>query len=31
MIPTERGKVLFNAISEPLTKLEDVEKLSEIY
>lgn len=26
MIPTERGKVLFNAISEPLTKLEDVEK-----
>ncbi len=26
MVPTERGKVLFNAISEPLTKLEDVEK-----
>jgi len=26
MMPTERGKVLFNAISEPLTKLEDVEK-----
>ncbi|MFC5873989.1 DNA-binding transcriptional regulator, LysR family [Chryseobacterium arachidis] len=26
MIPTERGKVLFNAVSEPLTKLEDVEK-----
>lgn len=26
MIPTERGKVLFNAISEPLTRLEDVEK-----
>src|SRR5690606_29503137 len=26
MIPTERGKVLFNAILEPLTKLEDVEK-----
>ncbi|WP_374462212.1 LysR family transcriptional regulator [Chryseobacterium taeanense] len=26
MIPTERGKVLFNAISEPLTKLEEVEK-----
>lgn len=26
MIPTERGKVLFNAIAEPLTKLEDVEK-----
>ncbi|KIC64756.1 LysR family transcriptional regulator [Chryseobacterium taiwanense] len=26
MIPTERGKVLFNAVSEPLAKLEDVEK-----
>ncbi|KQT17109.1 LysR family transcriptional regulator [Chryseobacterium sp. Leaf404] len=26
MIPTERGKVLFNAVSEPLTKLEEVEK-----
>lgn len=26
MHPTERGKVLFNAVSEPLTKLEDVEK-----
>ncbi|MCW3161446.1 LysR family transcriptional regulator [Chryseobacterium oryctis] len=26
MIPTERGKVLFNAICEPLTKLEEVEK-----
>lgn len=26
MIPTERGKVLFNAISEPLIRLEDVEK-----
>lgn len=26
MIPTERGKVLYNAISEPLTKLEEVEK-----
>ncbi|WP_419868528.1 LysR family transcriptional regulator [Chryseobacterium sp. CT-SW4] len=26
MHPTERGKVLFNAISEPLSKLEEVEK-----
>lgn len=26
MIPTERGKVLFNAVSEPISKLEDVEK-----
>ena len=26
MIPTERGKVLFNAVSEHLTKLEEVEK-----
>lgn len=26
MIPTERGKVLFNAVSEPLSKLEEVEK-----
>lgn len=26
MIPTERGKVLFNAVAEPLAKLEDVEK-----
>jgi len=26
MIPTERGKVLFNAINEPLTKLELAEK-----
>lgn len=26
MIPTERGKVLFNAVSEPLSRLEDVEK-----
>ncbi|GAA4151983.1 LysR family transcriptional regulator [Chryseobacterium ginsenosidimutans] len=26
MIPTERGKVLFNAVSESLIKLEDVEK-----
>ena len=26
MIPTERAKVLFNAINEPLTKLEIVEK-----
>lgn len=26
MIPTERGKVLFNAISEAIAKLEDVEK-----
>lgn len=26
MIPTERGKVLFNALAEPLTKLEDIEK-----
>ena len=26
MIPTERGKVLFNAVAEPITKLEDVEK-----
>lgn len=26
MIPTERGKVLFNAVCEPLIKLEDVEK-----
>lgn len=26
MIPTERGKVLYNAIAEPLAKLEDVEK-----
>ncbi|RTZ48531.1 LysR family transcriptional regulator (plasmid) [Chryseobacterium arthrosphaerae] len=26
MIPTERGKVLFNAVAEPLTRLEDVEK-----
>jgi len=26
MIPTERGKVLFNAIADPLAKLEDVEK-----
>lgn len=26
MIPTERGKVLFNAVSEPIAKLEDVEK-----
>lgn len=26
MIPTERGKVLFNAISDPLAKLEEVEK-----
>jgi len=26
MMPTERGKVLFNAISESISKLEDVEK-----
>lgn len=26
MIPTERGKVLFNAVAEPLSRLEDVEK-----
>lgn len=26
MIPTERGKVLFNAVSDPLTKLEEAEK-----
>lgn len=26
MIPTERGKVLFNALVEPLTKLEEIEK-----
>ncbi|WAC15297.1 LysR family transcriptional regulator [Dyadobacter pollutisoli] len=26
MIPTERGKVLFNSIIEPLTRLEDTEK-----
>ncbi|MDH6252745.1 DNA-binding transcriptional LysR family regulator [Chryseobacterium sp. H1D6B] len=26
MVPTERGKVLYNAISEPLQKLEGVEK-----
>ena len=26
MIPTERGKVLFNAVSEALSKLEEVEK-----
>ncbi|MET3038473.1 LysR family transcriptional regulator [Chryseobacterium sp. NRRL B-14859] len=26
MIPTERGKILFNAISEPLSKLEEAEK-----
>ncbi|MHC8949992.1 LysR family transcriptional regulator [Sphingobacterium hungaricum] len=26
MIPTERGKVLFNALNEPLNKLEDIEK-----
>lgn len=26
MIPTERGKVLFNALSESLTKLEEIEK-----
>jgi DNA-binding transcriptional LysR family regulator len=26
MIPTERGKVLYNAITEPLAKLEEVEK-----
>ncbi|WP_282038734.1 LysR family transcriptional regulator [Saccharicrinis aurantiacus] len=26
MIPTEQGKVLYNAISEPLSKLEEVEK-----
>lgn len=26
MIPTERGKVLFNALSEPLSKLEEIEK-----
>ncbi len=26
MIPTERGKVLFNALSEPMAKLEDIEK-----
>lgn len=26
MIPTERGKILFNAVSEPLTKLAEVEK-----
>jgi len=26
MIPTEHGKVLFNALSEPLTKLEEIEK-----
>ncbi len=26
MIPTERGKVLFNAVAEPLCRLEDVEK-----
>ena len=26
MIPTERGKVLFNALAEPLTKLEEIEK-----
>lgn len=26
MIPTERGKVLYNAVSEPLSKLEETEK-----
>lgn len=26
MIPTERGKVLFNAVSDPLLRLEEVEK-----
>lgn len=26
MIPTERGKVLFNAVSDPIGRLEDVEK-----
>lgn len=26
MIPTERGKVLFNGLAEPLTKLEEIEK-----
>jgi len=26
MMPTERGKVLFNAVSEPIARLEDVEK-----
>ncbi|NQD71286.1 LysR family transcriptional regulator [Sphingobacterium shayense] len=26
MVPTERGKVLFNALAEPLTKLEEIEK-----
>ncbi|WP_295229561.1 LysR family transcriptional regulator [uncultured Chryseobacterium sp.] len=26
MVPTEKGKVLFNAIAEPLSKLEEVEK-----
>lgn len=27
MIPTEHGKVLFNALVDPLTKLEEVEKI----
>lgn len=27
MVPTEQGKVLYNAICEPLTKLEEVEKV----
>jgi DNA-binding transcriptional LysR family regulator len=26
MIPTERGKILFNALSDPLAKLEEIEK-----
>lgn len=26
MIPTERGKILFNALVDPLTKLEEIEK-----
>lgn len=26
MIPTERGKVLFNALSDPMAKLEEIEK-----
>lgn len=26
MIPTERGKIMYNAVLEPLSKLEDVEK-----
>jgi len=26
MMPTERGKVLFNALSDPLTRLEEIEK-----